>query len=306
MMASLRSSSLLLVLRLLLLFVTAIRINDAAASFVVPNRRPAAHDAAAWSSRPRRTTTGTGTGTTSTILYGVQDREKMLREEIEQRNNRIQNEKKYAVADGELLVEQLTSSLDSIEGLATVTSAVRTAPTAVGAVVKEEQGQIDNDDDDDDDAGTVVMAAATSTATLERPVVAVVAAVPEVTSSSSSSSAISSTSSPFSAVAPLEATKTGLAARMERLTKPRAYPLFLAEKAAEIVEATVHDVATMLLQGSSDSSKMMSSSSLEDDSGSTSSDKRTKERIVILGTGWGAAAFLKAIDTDIYHVTVVR
>jgi hypothetical protein len=87
----------------------------------------------------------------------------MLHKEIEQRNNRIQNEKKYTVADGELLVEQLISSLDSIEGLATVTSTVTTAPTAVLAAVKEEQGQID---DDDDDAGTVVAAATTSMATL--------------------------------------------------------------------------------------------------------------------------------------------
>jgi hypothetical protein len=127
---------------------------------------------------------------------------------------RIQNEKKYAVAvaDGELLVEQLTSSLDSIEGLATVTSTVTTAPTAVGAVVKEEQGQIDNDDDD---AGTVVVAAAaTSTAMLQRPVAVVVAAVAE-TASSSSSLLTSSASSSI----PLETTKTGFAARMERLTR---------------------------------------------------------------------------------------
>jgi hypothetical protein len=80
------------------------------------------------------------------------------------------------------------------------------------------------------------------------------------------------------------------------------YPLFLAEKAAKIVEVTMHNMATML-QGSSDDSKMMLSSLLE--SGSEK-QKGKKEHVILLGTGWGAAAFLKTIDTGIYHVTVVR
>lgn len=34
-------------------------------------------------------------------------------------------------------------------------------------------------------------------------------------------------------------------------------------------------------------------------------DKATKEKIVILGTGWGAHAFLKTIDATKYDVTVI-
>lgn len=33
--------------------------------------------------------------------------------------------------------------------------------------------------------------------------------------------------------------------------------------------------------------------------------KKTKERIVVLGTGWGATAFLNNVNTDLYDVTVV-
>ena len=33
--------------------------------------------------------------------------------------------------------------------------------------------------------------------------------------------------------------------------------------------------------------------------------QKTKERIVVLGTGWGAASFLKDIDTSLYDVTII-
>ena len=72
---------------------------------------------------------------------------------------------------------------------------------------------------------------------------------------------------------------------IDRLTKPRAYPLFLAEKGAMIVE----DIA--------------SSFSKKDEPTTNGASK--KERIVILGTGWGSAAFLKEINTDKYDVTVI-
>jgi hypothetical protein len=84
--------------------------------------------------------------------------------------------------------------------------------------------------------------------------------------------------------------KTGtLAAKMERMTKPRAYPLFLAEKAAEIAESTFKGLT-----------KTMGLSSSSPSSGSS-----LKEKVVILGTGWGAASYLKEIDTDLYDVTVI-
>lgn len=84
--------------------------------------------------------------------------------------------------------------------------------------------------------------------------------------------------------------KNSLSARMERLTKPRAYPLFLAEKAAEIVEATVDG-----LRGKSD----------DQQAAAPAPNNTDKERVVVLGTGWGAASFLKGIDTGLYDVTVV-
>ncbi|KAG7337071.1 pyridine nucleotide-disulfide oxidoreductase [Nitzschia inconspicua] len=72
--------------------------------------------------------------------------------------------------------------------------------------------------------------------------------------------------------------------KLDRLIKQRPYPLFLMEKAAEIVEDVVGDI-------------------FGDD---TSTIKPTKrEKVVVLGTGWGAAAFLKGIDTNMYDVTVI-
>ena len=79
--------------------------------------------------------------------------------------------------------------------------------------------------------------------------------------------------------------ESSFSAKMERLMRPRAYPLFLAEKAAEIVEHTVED----FLKDSSPSPK----------------PNGPKERLVVLGTGWGSASFLKDIDTSIYDVTVI-
>ena len=76
-----------------------------------------------------------------------------------------------------------------------------------------------------------------------------------------------------------------LAAKLERMLKPRAYPLFLAEKAAEILEHTFQEI----VKGSSEIVR----------------PNLTKERLVVLGTGWGAASFLKDIDTTMYDVTVI-
>ena len=66
--------------------------------------------------------------------------------------------------------------------------------------------------------------------------------------------------------------------RMGRLTKRRAYPLFLAEKAAELVENILPKTPVY---------------------------PEKRERIVVLGTGWGAVSFLKGIDTSLYDVTVI-
>jgi hypothetical protein len=72
-------------------------------------------------------------------------------------------------------------------------------------------------------------------------------------------------------------------ARVKQMTKLRAYPLFLAEKAAEVSEKLFSDIR----------------------------DERKyplggkKEKVVVLGTGWGAASFLKDIDNNLYDVTIV-
>ena len=80
-----------------------------------------------------------------------------------------------------------------------------------------------------------------------------------------------------------------LEAKIGRLIKPRAYPLFLAEKAAELVEGTIKDITKPFSTG--------------DLVATPKNGKR--EKIVILGTGWGAASFLKDIDTNLYDVTVI-
>jgi len=80
---------------------------------------------------------------------------------------------------------------------------------------------------------------------------------------------------------------------IERMIKPRAYPLFLLEKFAIVVE----DVISSLTSFENNSEFYVSSD--------YKIEKRTKERIVVLGTGWGAAAFLKEIDTNMFDVTVI-
>ena len=86
--------------------------------------------------------------------------------------------------------------------------------------------------------------------------------------------------------------KSSIDATLERLVKPRAYPLFLAEKAAELVENTVADFTKSLTP--------------KGEMGPTSTTNgSTKEKVVILGTGWGAASLLKDIDTSLYDVTVI-
>jgi hypothetical protein len=74
-----------------------------------------------------------------------------------------------------------------------------------------------------------------------------------------------------------------LEARLERLRKKRAYPLFVAEKAAEIGEKIFDDILKETKYPKSGK----------------------KEKVVVLGTGWGAASFLKDIDTNLYDVTIV-
>ena len=66
--------------------------------------------------------------------------------------------------------------------------------------------------------------------------------------------------------------------RMEKLKRRRAYPFFLAEKGLEIAESLVPKQPSFPAK---------------------------KEKIVVLGTGWGAVSFLKGVDTSLYDVTVI-
>ena len=83
--------------------------------------------------------------------------------------------------------------------------------------------------------------------------------------------------------------KKFLATQIQRATKPRAYPLFLAEKAAGLVEEVAFKVS-----GSSSAENIYVNGELP-----------KKEKVVVLGTGWGAAAFLKDVDMSKYDVTVI-
>ncbi|CAB9513606.1 Internal alternative NAD(P)H-ubiquinone oxidoreductase A1, mitochondrial [Seminavis robusta] len=67
--------------------------------------------------------------------------------------------------------------------------------------------------------------------------------------------------------------------RLAKLTETRNYPMFVAEKAAKYL--------------------------IDDVWGNMGDSVAAKERLVILGAGWGAAAVLKGIDTNRYDVTVI-
>jgi NADH dehydrogenase FAD-containing subunit len=90
--------------------------------------------------------------------------------------------------------------------------------------------------------------------------------------------------------------RDSLEATMERLIQPRAYPLFLAEKAAEIVEDAAAGFFKAFLSPLTESS----SSSFAQVNG-----RSGKEKVVILGSGWGAVPFLKDIDTNRYDVICI-
>ncbi len=84
--------------------------------------------------------------------------------------------------------------------------------------------------------------------------------------------------------------------KLNRILKPRAYPLFLAEKAALITEIIIDSIFD-----TNGKNREVSAYELYQQK----ENGISKEKIVILGTGWGSAAFLKDIDTNMYDVTVI-
>lgn len=81
--------------------------------------------------------------------------------------------------------------------------------------------------------------------------------------------------------------------KLERITRKRPYPLFLMEKAAGILDGVLKP-----LSPKSDFAEV------DGTNGAINGDK-AKEHLVILGTGWGAAALLQGIDNERYEITVI-
>lgn len=115
-------------------------------------------------------------------------------------------------------------------------------------------------------------------------------------SSSSQNTLSSSQSSSSSSSSIQNEYKYNMKTMIERMTKPRAYPLFLLEKLAILIEDAVSSLTSSIENSNKDDFYVTSQYQIE---------KRPKEKIVVLGTGWGAAAFLKDIDTNTFDVTVI-
>jgi NADH dehydrogenase FAD-containing subunit len=98
---------------------------------------------------------------------------------------------------------------------------------------------------------------------------------------------------PFMASPTDATTRSSFANTIKQMMEPRAYPLFLLEKGLEIVEGIVDDVKSWVdsFSGVVDGTPAVSTA--------------PKQRIVVLGSGWGAASLLKGIDNDLYHVTII-
>lgn len=71
---------------------------------------------------------------------------------------------------------------------------------------------------------------------------------------------------------------------MEKLKDLRPYPLFVAEKVAGVFDGALHGLSKRA---------------------SDNESTKTKERVVVLGSGWGAASFISELDSDLYDITVV-
>eukprot|EP00529_Nitzschia_sp_RCC80_P014208 CAMPEP_0113507162 /NCGR_PEP_ID=MMETSP0014_2-20120614/36306_1 /TAXON_ID=2857 /ORGANISM="Nitzschia sp." /LENGTH=746 /DNA_ID=CAMNT_0000402729 /DNA_START=86 /DNA_END=2326 /DNA_ORIENTATION=+ /assembly_acc=CAM_ASM_000159 len=112
-----------------------------------------------------------------------------------------------------------------------------------------------------------------------------------------SSSSSSSSTQPAAAESDEQQVVDEFEKSFEKIIRQRPYPLFLLEKGIEIVEDTVEGIAAKF-------DNTVSADDLSIRGGSVLLDSK-RERLVVLGTGWGAAAFVKDIDTSRYDVTVI-
>jgi hypothetical protein len=85
-----------------------------------------------------------------------------------------------------------------------------------------------------------------------------------------------------------------LEADMEQLTKPRPYPLLVAEQFASILDGAIDGLVTK--------SSAESGNNNDDSAAKTT---KTKEHIVVLGSGWGSASFISELNPDLYDITVI-
>lgn len=84
---------------------------------------------------------------------------------------------------------------------------------------------------------------------------------------------------------------TTLQKKMKRICQPRAYPLFILEKASLVFEDFAKDISKVFTD--------------PDDTKGNSASSGDRKKVVVLGCGWGAAAFLKEIDVEKFDVTVI-
>lgn len=77
------------------------------------------------------------------------------------------------------------------------------------------------------------------------------------------------------------------------LQKERPYPLFLLEKAADVLDEASQSFTTFV-------STLSSENALP-----PPLQTGTRPKVVVLGTGWGAASYLKTLSTTSYEVTVI-
>jgi len=98
---------------------------------------------------------------------------------------------------------------------------------------------------------------------------------------------------------PLLTHNTELQERLSKLTTTRDYSFFVAEKAAKYLVDDIWNPPKRHNRRISDSAAVASANGI----GTSSANK--KEKLVILGAGWGSAAFLKEIDTERYDVTII-
>jgi NADH dehydrogenase FAD-containing subunit len=83
--------------------------------------------------------------------------------------------------------------------------------------------------------------------------------------------------------------------RLAKVTEPRNYSLFLLEKAAKYLIDDVWSPPKRRRRHDENASSHVESTVVDN----------SKEKLVVLGAGWGSAAFLKSIDTDRYDGTVI-